>query len=370
MKHVHTFESFINEAKLTGLEKNLYDKYAKKVVWVMQSNDIRSTSGDVNPREKKYNVAAKNALFINLFTKEDYNDKKVKVPAELPILYYGGSKDKESELFLKNKNVNYNNLYNKRDILMKSGDKTQFAELFNKFEWLPKTVFTKKEALDGAVGFPVIAKIKSGHSGVGIEKFDTKKDLQSSKDEFDLFCQYIDFNREYRVVFCQDKLITINERVPTIKDNSSIKTKAAGDKIRFTYVYQDLNKVDKGFIKQVNKISKEIRTGGLELNYWSLDVVVDKRGKLWVMETSSAMGMGCVKMCEAYKAIYEDFYGEKLPDEFLEQVYKEFVVNGHKNYWPKYKAEIESSPWAMDYNIITDDNQPDGYRYFFNLKTT
>ena len=145
-----------------------------------------------------------------------------------------------------------------------------------------------------------------------------------------------------------------------------IYTKKADEKISFTYVYQDQNKVDEDFIKQVLIICKDVKTF-LDLDLWALDVVVDKKGKLWVMETSAATGMGSVKMCEVYKAIYEDFYGKKLPDEFLEAIYKKYAVPGHQNYYPKYKKEIESSKWPMDYNILTNAKAKDGYRYFFNL---
>jgi len=359
MKYIKLFEEFI-------YEEDLKSNFAKKVAWVMQKHDIHTTSGKVNSREKKYNIAAKGNLFLNFSTKEEFDDGNIVVPENIPILYYGGSKDKESELFIKNKRITTDNLYNKRDVLMLSGDKTQFAEAFNKFAWLPKTVFSKKEAVDGAVGFPVIAKIKNGHSGLGIQKFDTPKELQDSKENFDLFCQFIDFEREYRVMFCRDKIIVINERVPTIKDNRSIRTKKAEEKISFTYVYQDQNRVDRDFIDQVLRICKDIKTS-LDLDLWSLDVVVDKKGKLWVMETSSATGLGSVKMCEVYKAIYEDFYGKKLPDEFLEDIYLKYVVPGHQNYYPKYKKEIQSSQWPMDYKLITDPKAKDGYRYFFNL---
>jgi len=359
MKHIKIFEEFV-------YEKDLHSKYAHRVGWVMQSNDIRSTSGNVNTREKKYNVAAKGNLFLNYSTKEDYDKNDIIVPNDIPILYYGGAQDKESEAFLKNKSINKSNIYNQRDILMLSGDKTLFAEAFKKFDWLPKTVLSKQEAVDGAVGFPVIAKIKNGHSGLGIQKFDTAEELKNSKDKFDLFCQFIDFKREYRVVFCRDRIIIINERVPTIKDNSSIRDKKTNEKISFTYVYQDQNKVDPKFIEQCLKICKDIKTK-LDLDIWSLDVVVDKKGELRVMETSSATGLGSVKMCEVYKAIYEDFYGEKLSDEFLESIYKKYVVPGHQNYYPKYEKEIQSSQWPMDYEILTDLDADKGYRYFFNL---
>jgi hypothetical protein len=366
VSNLHTYESFLNEAKLNEELKDLYNQYSKKVGWVMQNNDIHTTSGNVTGREKKYNIETKEVLFQNFFTKEDYDDDKKEVPNNIPLLYYGGGKDEESELWMKNKDIKKDNLYNKRELLPLSGNKITFAEIFGKYDWLPKTVFSKKEAIDGAVGFPVIAKIKDGHSGIGIEKFDTAKELEASKNDFDIFCQYIDFDREYRVVFCQDKIITINERVPTIEDNKSIKTKKANEKISFTYVYQDLNKVDKKFISTLNDICKDIKKD-LDLNLWSLDVVQDRKGKLWVMETSSAMGLGSVKMCEVYRAIYKDFYGKELPDAFLEDIFKKYVVNGHKNYWPKYKKEIESSQWPMDYDKLIDDKTPNNYRYFFNL---
>ncbi len=359
--------------------KTLYDKYAKKVGWLMQINDIRSTSGDVNARENKYNIEAKESLFQNFFVKEEYKDKNKVIPAEysceattgevpnnIPILYYANASDEDTEKWLKDQNINEDNLYNKRDLIPLSADKITFGKTFAKYDWLPKTVYSKKEAVDGAVGFPVIAKIKDGHSGKGIEKFDSAEDLEKSKDEFDLFCQFIDFKHEYRVVFCQSKIIAINERVPTIEDNKSIKTKKADEKISFTYVYQDLNKVDKNFLKELADICKDIKKD-LDLNLWSLDVVQDKKGKLYVMETSSAMGLGSVKMCEVYRAIYEDFYGEELHEAILEDMYKKYVVNGHKNYWPKYKKEIESSQWPMDYEKITNENIANGYRYFFNI---
>jgi hypothetical protein len=294
------------------------------------------------------------------------------VPKDVPILYYAGKTDQNESMsgeFLRNKNVNFDNLYNKPDDRAISASKLQFAKAFEGYSWLPKTVYTKKDAIDGAVGFPVIAKIQDGHSGLGIKKFDTAKDLQNSKEKFDIYCQFIDFSREYRILFVKDTIVMINERVPSLEDDKSIRTKDTDEKIRFVYVYQDLNKVSPAFIKSALKIAKQTREK-TNLDVWSLDIVVDKNDKLWVMETSSMTGLGSVKMCELYKAIYEDFYKKSLPDTFLEKIYLEYVVPGHQNYWPKRRAEILKSPWAMDYEIITNPDAKDGYRYFFNLDKT
>ena len=360
---VKNFSGFLNEAYSDLLINN----YAKKVAWVLQISDITSTAGNkIDQRERMYNEVARETLYNYYSTKEQYDDEDVIVPLGMPILYYGGGSDRESEMFLKNKAIDSRYMYNQRELLLLSGDKTKFAHLFSSFNWLPKTVFSKEEAVAGAVGFPVIAKVKDGHSGIGIEKFDSAKELEKSKTQFDLFCQFIDFQREYRVGFCRDQIIFINERVPRVKDNLSIRTKKAEDNISFAYVYQELPKVDPNFISEVKGICQNIKTK-LDLDLWSLDVVVDQKGKLWVMETSAATGLGSTKMCEVYRAIYEDFYREPLPDKFLEEIYQRFIVKGHQNYWPKLKKEILSSQWAMDYNIITDPTARDGYRYFFNL---
>jgi glutathione synthase/RimK-type ligase-like ATP-grasp enzyme len=359
MKYIQLFEEF-------AYKKNLESEYAKRVAWVMMSHDIRRTSGDASPREKRYGISAKGNLFLNYSTSDDYADDSIIVPPNVPIVYYGGHSDEKSMAFLKNKRILMKNVYNVPEEKLISGNKDEFAKLFKGFSWLPKTVFSREEAVDGAVGFPVVAKPKDGHSGLGIEKFDTPEELAKSKSKFDLYCQYIDIKQEYRVLFCRDKIVLINERVPTIEDDLSVRTKEAEEKISFTYVYQDLNRVDPLFIREVMKIFYEIKLK-ISLDLWALDLVVDKSGKMWVMETSSSTGLGSTKMTEVYKAVYEDFYGTRLPDDFLEDIYLKYVIPGHQNYWPKYRKEIESSPWAMDYSIITNPKAKNGYRYFYNL---
>ena len=361
MKRIKLFEEYTYQT-------SLMDQYSKKVGWVMKSDDIELTSGDTDTREKYFNINAKNHLFLNYYTNLDAKKDAVIVPDDLPILWYGGktNDDSTSQDFFERKEINIDNLYNRPNDRKLSASKLEFAKEFEGAAWIPKTVFSKEEAINGAVGFPVIAKVEDGHSGLGIGKFDTAEELESDNDDFDIFCQFIDFDREYRILFCKGKIVMINERIPNEEDNQSIRTKKADDKIKFVYVYQDLNKVPPSFKKKAFSIYKDIQKK-LNLEVWALDVVVDKKGKLWVMETSAKTGLGSVKMCELYKAIYEDFYNEHLPDEFLETIYREYVVPGHQNYWPKYKTEISKSAWGMDYRIITNLEAKDGYRYFFNL---
>ena len=361
LKPIKLYEEYTFQA-------SIMDQFAKKVAWIMKNDDIELTSGDTDTREKYFNINAKNDLFLNYYTMLDDIKDAVSVPKDVPILYYGGKTEPGSsaEKFIKNKQIILSNLYNQPNDRKLSASKLEFAKEFGNYAWLPKTVFSKEEALKGDVGFPVIAKVEDGHSGLGIGKFDTADDLKDSEDKFDIFCQFVDFVREYRILFCKGKIVMINERIPNESDNKSIRTKKADEKIKFVYVYQDLNKVENDFKKKVNSIYKDIQKS-LSLEIWSLDVVVDKDEKLWVMETSAKTGLGSVKMCELYKAIYEDFYNQHLSDEFLDLIYKEYVIPGHQNYWPKYKKEIQKSIWGMDYNILTNPSISDGYRYFFNL---
>lgn len=356
---VQLFEEFV-------YRQNLNSEWAHRVAWVMMSNDIRRTSGDASPREKKYGTLAKGNLFLNYSTSDDWDNPRVVVPQHIPIIYYGGHSDDKSLAFIKNKGLLPGNMYNRPIDKKISGFKDDFARLFSDCSWLPKTVFTREEAIAGAVGFPLVAKPRGGHSGLGIQKFDTAEDLQKSKSNFDLYSECIDIEHEYRVLFCGNKIVLVNERIPSIDDNRSISTKGVDETISFTYVYQDLNLIPQSFIADVMSIFADIKQS-VHLDLWSLDIVTDREDKMWVMESSSSTGLGSSKMAEVYRAVYEDFYHTRLPDAFLEEIYLKYVVPGHQNYWPEYRREILSSQWAMDYKIITNPKAKNGYRYFFNL---
>jgi hypothetical protein len=76
MNYIKLFEEFI-------YEENLKDKNTKRVGWVMMSADVHKTSGNINSREKKYNLAAKNNLFVNFSTVDEYDKDDIIVPNSL-----------------------------------------------------------------------------------------------------------------------------------------------------------------------------------------------------------------------------------------------------------------------------------------------
>lgn len=351
LKQLHTLEEYINF--------RMYNEFDKKVIFLKLSNDLAAIDGSTEGRENNINTACLEKLYITYATIEDVKNNNIIIPRNMPVLYYGGNVEESLE-FIDKFNINPKNMYNLPKYMKMSGSKVEFAKLFKDSDWLPKTTFNRSEAINGAVGFPVIAKIDKGHSGLGIKKFDTKKELEKEKEtfilrdkevEFSLYSQFIDFEREYRCFFIKDKCFTINERVPTIKENKSIRTKKVDEKVKFIYVYQDMNKIPKEFYDEIYRISNEIREK-IKLDIWSLDIVVDKKGKMWVLETNSATGLGSVKMCDVYMQIYEDFYKRQLPDWYKEELWKNFISQGHLIYWPEYKEEIMSTLWPIDYEAI------------------
>lgn len=341
------FESFTNYYRI--LEEN--ENYKKKVILVTiadisDNKKVGTMTGSSDTETNKPLSDALSDLFVH-YSIDELKDKKINIPNNVPIIYYGGYKQKSLDFIEKNI-ANKDNLYNVPEASIISGDKVAFGKMFFEHDWLPKTVYSKNEALENSVGFPLVAKIKDGHSGLGIKVFKSKEELQKDKNEFDLFSECIDFDREYRCVFCKDECFIVNERIPVIGEKSTIKTKGIDEKVNFIYAYQDMKKIP--WLKEIKEIAKEIKSK-LSLGLWSLDIVIDKSGKIWVLETNTATGIGSAKAGEFYIKVYEDFYG-KLPDSFKEQVFKDHISKGYLLYYPKYKKEIESSKYPIDYEKI------------------
>ena len=353
MVSLYTFDEFLYEKV-----ENEYKSYLKKVLFIKISADVNRLSGDSNERDLALNNAAAEELYILYSTKEDIN-KNLQIPDDMPILYYGGH-NKNARSFLEKFKVNTKNMYNHPDDMAMSGSKVEFSKKFKECSWLPKTVFTIDEVLNDSLKFPVIAKIDDGHSGLGIKIFKTKDELKNFKQpfkvegeerKFDLYSECIDVDREYRTIFLKDNCILVNERIACIKTNKTVKTKNIDEGVDFVYVVSDMNKVPKSFINKLNEIAADIRKQ-IKLDVWAIDVVTDKSGEIYVLEINSAPGLGSEKLVEVYEAVYEDFYKEKLPSSFKEELNKKYISQCRKELYKNYKEEILKSPWAIDYESI------------------
>ena len=95
----------------------------------------------------------------------------------------------------------------------------------------------------------------------------------------------------------------------------------------------------------------------LKLGLWSIDLMVDKSGDCWVAEINSASGMAADKMARVYVAVYEDFYGEKLPQEFKTYLNEEYIRPIYKINLKENEDQIKRSKGRVNYQDVIDGRE-------------
>ena len=338
---IKTFEQFI-------FEKSNED-YLKKVNFILAGEKIEGLTGKNNKRiYGEINDVCLNKLFNTFYAKGDYG-KDLNVNPKLPLIYYGGN-SKEGLNFLEKYKIGEDVMYNLPEPMKVSGNKSDFYKMFKDCDFIPKAVYKREDAKD--LQFPVIAKPDDGHSGVGIEIFDNYEDLEKSKGEFENYSEAKDLDREFRVLLMKENPVLVHERV-SVGENE-IKDKDSNEQTEFTYVDQDVSKLD--FMDRVDGICKTIREK-LKLGLWSIDLMVDKSGDCWVAEINTASGMAADKMARVYIAIYEDFYGEQLPQEFKTHLNEEYIKPIYKINLKENAAQIKKSKCCVNYQNIIDGKE-------------
>ena len=336
-----TFEQFI-------FEKSDED-YLKKVNFILAGEKIEGLTGKNNKRiYGEINDVCLNELFNTYYAKGDYG-KKLNVDPKLPLIYYGGN-SKEGLDFLEKYGISEDVMYNLPEPMKVSGNKSDFYKMFSDSDFICKTVYKKEDAKD--LQFPVIAKPDDGHSGMGIEIFDNYEDLEKSKGEFENYSEAKDLDKEFRVLLMNEKPVLVHERVSM--GENEIRDKDSDEQTEFTYVDQDMSKLD--FMDNVNGICKTVRDK-LKLGLWSIDLMVDKSGDCWVAEINSASGMAADKMARVYVMIYEDFYGEQLPQEFKTHLNEEYIKPIYKINLKENAAQIKKSKCCVNYQNIIDGKE-------------
>ena len=325
------------------------EDYLKKVNFILAGEKIEGLTGKNNKRiYGKINDVCLDKLFNSFYAKGDYK-KDLEVDPKLPLIYYGGN-SKEGLDFLKKYNVSEDVMYNLPEAMKVSGNKSDFYKMFKDTDFIPKAVYKKEDAKD--LEFPIIAKPDDGHSGLGIEIFDTYEDLEKSKGKFENYSEAKDLDREFRVLLMNEDPVLVHERV-SLNENE-IKDKEADEQTEFTYVDQDMSKLD--FMDKVNDICKKVREK-LKLGLWSIDLMIDKSGDCWVAEINSASGMAADKMARVYVKVYEDFYGEKLPQEFKTHLNEEYIKPIYKINLKENADQIKRSKCCVNYQDIIDGKE-------------
>ena len=237
------------------------------------------------------------------------NMNDIDINPDYPVLTYHS--DTVNKLIKAGK-IKKENVYNHPDHISKSGSKEEFHKLVGEDENIPKTVYSKNDALE-QLEFPIIAKPAEGHSGKGIQIIN-KPDLMEDVDEkiFDTFSEYIDKEEEHRFINFKGKPIFWMERTP-LNEKAKTGKGSAKSEMEFGYAKRSLSDLPKDYRKVLERFCKIYE----DLPYMCFDVMKGKNGKVYIIESNAQPGVPFDSTVEAYKHIYEDFYKKPLDKESL-----------------------------------------------------
>ena len=299
--------------KMEKTRKEVYKQLGREDL-LKESVDTESGLGkvylafreDSGQRWWTYKGFAGNKFFQQL---HENNLDDVEINPDYPILTYHTDTVKK---LLDSGKIKEENIYNHPDHISKSGSKEEFHKLVGEDENIPKTVYSKNDALENLT-FPIIAKPARGHSGEGIQIIE-KPDLMEDVDEkiFDTFSEYIDKEEEHRFINFKGKPIFWMERTP-MNEKAKTGKGSAKEAMEFGYAKRDIKDLPKDYKKVLEKFSKIYE----DLPYMCFDVMKGKNGKVYIIESNAQPGVPFDSTIEIYKNIYEDFYKKPLDKESL-----------------------------------------------------
>lgn len=251
------------------------------------------------------------------------NIDSFKVDPSIPVLTYSTEIVKN---LLKDGKIKEENIINKPEFIKLSGSKKDFHEFIGEDENMPATVFTQKAAHE--LNFPIIAKPTSGHSGLGIQVFQTAKELsESDESKFDLYSEFVDKKEEHRFINYKGKPIFWMERKP-INDKAKNGKGKADEQTMFQYIKRNVDDIPEDMLKVLAKFCDKLK----DLPYICFDIMRDKEDKIYIIESNSQPGVPFDSTVAIYKAIFEDFYGrpvspetEKILDDYSKKLIKKTI---------------------------------------------
>lgn len=301
MKRILLFEEFLNEAKDP---QDLYKAYLC----------INPESGH---RWWSYKDFAGSKFFVQL-NLENYKD--IDINPEYPVLNYNSE---VCETLLKEGLIKDENVYNHPKYIKQSGSKAEFHKIVDGDENIPQTCHSKEEALK--IGFPLIAKPADGHSGLGIQVFKDQKAFDAADhSKFDVYSEFIDKKSEHRVINFKGQPFFWMEREP-MNDKAKSGDGKGEEQMEFKYIKHDVDQIPQKFKDLVEKFCGKFK----DLPYLTFDIMEDKSGKLYVIESNSQPGVPYDSTIEIYKQIFKDFYNRECDaktSEYLAEL-KEFMCN-------------------------------------------
>lgn len=219
-----------------------------------------------------------------------------------PIINYNSDLIK---YLIKNKIIKSDNVYNHPDYTIDVASKVKFHELMQESKFVPKTVFTKEDAMK--LKFPVIAKPDNNHSGMGIKKFKNKLELENSEDKFDVYSECKKIKEEHRMIFFKETPILFMLRQPMNK-----KAKGEGGSTEEAMVF-DYKKMNVDYVpSELDELLKEVRAKFPKVDFYALDIMEDEDGDSYIIEINSQPGLPFDSTVKLYGAVYNDYFKNKL----------------------------------------------------------
>ena len=228
-------------------------------------------------------------------------------------------------------------IFNKMEDIQLSASKLKFYKEFNGLDCIPKTVYRIDDV--EMLNTPIIAKPSEGFSAQGIEKFDTHEEAINSKMEFDVWQEGKDIDREFRAFVMDGKIIHIAERITNTKNDMSVGKKDADEKIDLVYIDQDMDKFP--HLERVEQIKEDLDKK-VKLEFYNIDLMLDKDGEMWVPEINGAPGIGPSMFPVIYEGWVKMAYDQELSKETKEEL-AEMAEEHRKMMKQTYPKEYKNS---------------------------
>ena len=231
---------------------------------------------------------------------------KLELDPSIPILNYNMAVTEDLvKKFPKMKNF----IYNPNETIQVSNSKKDFHERLGNDPNIPKTAYNEKDALE--IGFPLIAKPKTGHSGKGIKIFKTEEEFaKADKSKYDLFSQFIDKKSEHRIINFKGKPMVWMERTP-LNEKAKKGDGNASEEMRFKYLKKDPSGLPKNFAKTNKAFCEKFK----EIPLICFDIMEDQKGHVYIIESNTMTGMPFNISLELYEKLFEDYYKRPMSNE-------------------------------------------------------
>jgi len=142
----------------------------------------------------------------------------------------------------------------------------------------------KKNKIIAEFGLPLIAKQLSSHRGRGVILIRSKDDFKKLPKEFPegefMFQKYYENKDEYRILVLNNTIGAYERKIPQGKEwRSNVALGAKEEFIDVKKIPEDLKEIAVGAAKTLN-----IQIAGV-------DILVDKNGKIWLLEVNRGPGI-------------------------------------------------------------------------------